>query len=388
MVVQQMFKYRIYPSDKQKTRLINSFKICKEVYNKLLSLNKTLLVTNKFDFDSLVMDLKCCDPEIKEVHSQVLQNVSDRLHKSFDNFFRRVKENAKEKGYPRFKRRINSITYPQSGFKFVNERKLYVSKIGNIPIILHRVPKGKIKTMTIKVNRANQWFAVFSCELENIGKSHSFPQNSIGIDVGLENFATLSDGEIINNPRYLIRSEKKIKLLQRRLSRKKKGSSNRRKANFRLAKQHLKVTNQRTDFLHKLSKSIVSKYSFIAVENLNVNEMVHNHWLAKSINDVSWNRFIQMLSYKEVILGGQLVKVNPRNTSKTCSKCGTIINMPLSKRNFLCPNCGFACHRDLNASLNILKVGTDCAELNACEHNVIPTSLAVVVEAGTTYDKV
>lgn len=382
MVVQQMmFKYRIYPSEKQKVRLINSFKICKEVYNTLLDLNKKLLITNKYGLDSLIIDLKCCNPTIKNVHSQVLQNVSDRLSKAFDNFFRRIKENSKEKGYPRFKSRINSITYPQSGFKFINERRLYASKIGSIPIVLHRTPKGKIKTMAIKVNKAGQWFACFSCEIPEVKVKHP-SKEKIGIDMGIESFATLSNGEFIENPKYLIKAERKLKRVQRRFSRKKLRSNNRRKYRFKLAKQHLKVFNQRTDFLHKVSYGIAKSNSFIAVEDLQIKNMVKNHHLAKSINDVSWGNFLNMLSYKAVKSGGKFVKVNPRNTSKTCSNCGTIIDMPLSNRIFKCPSCDFVCHRDLNASLNVL--GQGLSESTPVGDTVRPSFLkAGVVESGT-----
>ena len=357
MVVQKMFKYRIYPSKKQKIKLINQFKICKEIYNTLLDLNKKLWTTKKFDFDNLVKDIKTTCPEYYfQAHSQVLQNVSDRLSKAFDNFFNRIKLQKTgikiKAGYPRFKSRIQSITYPQSGFKFINERRLYASKIGNIPIILHRTPKGKVKTMTIKVNKSNQWFIVFSCEID-VPKIKHHSKKKVGIDVGIESFATLSDGEFIENPRFLIKSEKRLKLLNRRFSRKKKGSKNRKKFNFVLNKQYLKISNQRIDFLHKLSNTFANKYSSIAVEDLQIKNMVKNHNLAKHINDASWGYFIQMLSYKAIKSGGELIKVNPRNTSRICSKCGTKVDMPLSKRKFQCPKCFLVLHRDLNSSINI-----------------------------------
>ena len=225
-----MYKYRLYPSRKQKVRLLNQFKICKEIYNELLGLNKKLWTTKKFDFNGLVKDIKTTCPEhYSKTHSQVLQNISDRLSKAFDNFFRRLEERKKGKkikaGFPRFKSRIQSITYPQSGFKFVNQRRLYCSKIGNIPIVLHRVPKGKIKTLTVKVNRAGQWFAVFSSEVESPPAiEHPYKDRSVGVDVGLTNFATLTNGTSIPNPRNLVKGEKRLKRLQRQLSRKKKGS--------------------------------------------------------------------------------------------------------------------------------------------------------------------
>ena len=380
-----MYRYRIYPSRKQKVKIINSLKICKAIYNELLDISKNTYkesgkTLRKFDYN------KQLTGKYSDVHSQVKQNVSDRVHKAFKNFFRRVKDKScKEKGFPRFKSRVNSITFPQSGFKILSDKRLKLSKVGNIPIILHRVPKGKIKTLTIKQNKAGQWFATFACELPDKSTHMSTDMSThIGIDVGLESYAVLSNGEFIDNPRHILKAEKRLNLLQRRLSRKKKGSANRRKARFRLSKQHIKVANQRTDFLHKLSHRITKSYSFIAVENLNVKSMLTNHLMAKSISDASWSSFIRCLEYKAVTSGYKLVKVNPRNTSKTCSKCGTITEMPLSKREFLCPKCGFACHRDLNASINILKVGTDCPELNACEHNVRPSlGKAVVDEAGT-----
>lgn len=317
------------------------------------------MTTRKYDFNSLIIDIKTTCPEYYyQVNAQVLQNSGDRLSKAFDNFFNRVNLRKKgtniKAGYPRFKSKIKSITYPQAkgAFRFITNKKLRVSKIGNIPIILHRMPKGKIKTLTIKVNNTNQWFAYLSCEVEDKKVVHS-SKEKIGIDVGLESFITLSSGETVDNPRFLIKSEKRLKRLQRRLSRKKKGSANRRKARFRLAKQHIKVVNQRADFLHKLAHRITKSFSFIVVEDLKVNGMLHNHYLAKSINDASWNNFIQMLSYKAVTCGGQLVKVNPKGTSKTCSKCGAIMDMPPSRRKFKCSKCGFVCHRDLNASINI-----------------------------------
>lgn len=385
MVVQQMFKYRIYPSSKQKIKLINNFKICKSAYNKLLAISIDAykfgkVSLTKFDYDAINKGYS------SDVHSQVIQNVSDRVRKAYQNFFRRVKSKEKKKGFPRFKSKINSITFPQSGFKILSDKRLRLSKIGSVPIILHRVPKGKIKTLTIKVNKARQWFAIFACEIEETKALHP-SKNKIGIDVGLENFATFSNGETIDNPRFLIQSEKRLTGLQRRLSKKKKGSKNRNKARFRVAKQHLKVTNQRTDFLHKLSYRIAKSNSFIAVEDLKVTNMVKNRWLAKSISDASWNSFIQMLSYKAVRCGGQFVKVNPRNTSKTCSKCGTITEMTLNKRKFKCPSCGFVCHRDLNAAINILSVGQDLPEFTPVDDCVRPSAMkAVVNEAGTICD--
>lgn len=344
------YKYRIYPSSKQIEKIGYNFAVCKKTYNSLLSLNieaykKTKKALNKYKFNNYLKG------KHKDVYSQVIQNVSDRVSKAFQNFYRRIKDKTcKKKGFPRFKNRVTSITYPQSGFKL--KKKLYCSKIGNIPIKLHRELKGKVKTLTIKQNKANQYYACFSVEINNQKIKHK-SNNKIGIDLGLNNFIALSNGNKVNNPKYLRNSELKLKKLQRKLSRKKKASKNRYKFILRVAKLHNKIQNQRTDFLHKLSYNITKSYSLIAVENLNINGMVKNRHLSKSISDASWNTFIQMLSYKAVTCGGQLTKVNSRNTTKECSNCKSRIEMPLSKRTFSCDKCGLKLDRDVNAALNI-----------------------------------
>lgn len=391
-----MFKYRLYPSQKQQRRLFKSFAICKGVYNELLGLNKKLWLTRKFDLNSLIKDIKTTCPEhYVQAHSQVLQNISDRLSKAFDNFFRRLKDpSCKEKGFPRFKSRIASITYPQSGFQFLSDKHLKVSKIGSLPIILHRIPKGKIKTLTIKVNSAGQWFAVFSCEVSTPEVKHpSF--EAIGIDVGLEAFATLSNSpegcERIPPPKFLIKSERKLKKIQRRHSRKVKGSNNREKSRVKLARAHLKVANQRTDFLHKESCRLAKAYAFLCGEDLNITKMVRNHVFAKGIHDAGWGRFIQMLSYKAVTCGGQFIP-NPKTagSSSRCSRCGMVMEMPLSERTFQCSACGLCLHRDHNACLNHVKDTAGLAGiLTLVDTGPLQQGLPVassVVEAGTICD--
>ena len=380
-----MYKFRIYPSRRQKVRIVNAFKTCKTIYNEILALSIDTwkfgqVSLTKFDFNTYLTG------KYSQIHSQTKQNVSDRVHKAFKNFFRRVKNKEKKKGFPRFKGRVNSITYPQSGFKILSDKSLKLSKIGNIHLILHRVPKGKIKTMTIKQNKVGQWFAVFACELENRGKKHSFPQNSTGIDMGLENFAILSDGISIHNPRHIVNAEHRIKKLQRRLSRKVKGSNHRRKARFRLAKQHLKVSNTRTDWLHKLSRSLTIRYGIIAVEKLNIKGMVKNHHLAKSINDASWSQFLKMIPYKAVTSGGIVKEVEAKGTTSICF-CGQKVDMPLSKRIFHCPSCGYAEHRDIKSSFSICDRAGLARISTPVDDCVRPSLKATVLEAGTTYGK-
>lgn len=344
----RMYKYRLYPSKKQKEKLINSLKTCKTIYNELLALSIDAykfgkVSFNKFDFNNYLTG------KYLEIHSQSKQNVSDRVHKSFQNFFRRIKSKEKKKGFPHFKNRVNSFTYPQNGFKFVSDNRLYCNKIGNIPITLHRIPRGKIKTLTIKCNKINQWFACFSCEIEEISPQNNGLPN-IGIDLGKEHFIVGSDGCSIDYPFFREKANKKLKKLHRKVSKKKKGSKNRLKARIKLSKAYLKISNQREDWLHKLSYYMGNNYSIIAHENLNVKKLIESEKFSganRKTLDCAWNSFLQKLTYKAITS-----EVNPKNTTKECSNCGNLQEMPLSKRLFVC-DCGVNLHRDLNASLNI-----------------------------------
>ncbi|HLD39320.1 MAG TPA: transposase [archaeon] len=357
---QRMFKYRLYPTSKQVATLENNLSVVYFLYNKLLEAKIKAYKNGKksirkFDMNNHIVKLKRKHPELKAVHSQVLQNVSDRVDKAYQNFFRRVKKGNCRVGFPRFKsfRRYKSITYPQNGHAFIN-RKLRLSKIGDVKIVLHRLIQGKIKTLTIKRTPTGKWFAVFSCEVPVEPQKHKFPDNKVGIDVGLENFATLSNDVKIENPRYLIASERRLKTLQRRLSRKIKGSANRKKSRFPVAKLHELIANQRADFLHKLSRFFVQRYGYIAVEDLNIKGMVRHPYLAKHINDASWGTFFRNLTYKAEEAGCELVKVSPNKTSITCSQCRTDVPKTLAVRWHRCPKCGLNIHRDLNSAKLIL----------------------------------
>ncbi len=367
---QRMLKFRLYPNKPQKEILEQTLEKCRCVYNYLLAVQKatykeTGKLISQYDQNLKLTQLKSENPTLSKVHSQVLQNISKRIRDAYHNFFARRKLGFKA-GLPRFKKygRCKSITYPQSGFK-LEGKKLRLSKIGQVNIKLHRPIKGVVKTLTVKRMPSGKWFAIFSCKIHFEPKEK--PNSAVGIDVGLHHFAVLSDGQIIENPRKLRMSERKLTRVQRQFSRKKRKSRNREKARINVAQLHEKIANQRNDFLHKVTRKIADVYSSVYVEDLRITNMLKNHKLAKSIADASWGRFIQMLSYKEEESGGKVVKVNPKGTTQKCSRCGLKVPKTLAQRVHICPQCGLEICRDLNASRNLLKIPQELRESTPVE---------------------
>jgi len=361
----RMFRYRLYPSKPQSETLETQLELCRQTHNWLLASCKgtyeeTGKTLSQFDLNKNLTRLKNQRPEITQVYSQVLQNISKRIRDGYTNFHARRRAGLKA-GLPRFKKygRYKSITYPQSGFK-VEDGKLHLSKIGNIKIRLHRPVEGEVKTLTVKRHPSGKWFACFSCIVEVEPREKPF--EDVGIDVGLNSYAVLSDGTRIENPRFYRKSEKRLAHLQRKLSRKKRGSNNRNKVRLKVARLHEHIENQRTDFLHKASRQIADAYEAVYVEDLKIGNLVRNRCLAKSICDAGWGRFIGMIAYKEEESGGQLIQVNPRNTTQNCSRCGNYVEKSLSDRMHECPYCGLVMDRDLNASKNVLKIGQELSE--------------------------
>jgi putative transposase len=246
--------------------------------------------------------------------------------------------------------RYDSFTYPQSGFRLEGD-KIHLSKIGSCRVRLSRPIEGTIKTCMIK-READGWYVVFAVE-EN--QCRFFPKTgkAVGLDVGIENFATLSTGEVVENPEFLRESEGELKTAQRKVSRRRKGSKRRRKAANLLAKKHQKVARGRADFHHKRALNIVRKFDAIAVEDLNVRGMVRNHHLAKSISDAGWSQFILILTSKAESAGREVIKVNPSYTSQDCSRCGHRNKIRLATRIYRCSRCGLVIHRDRNGALNV-----------------------------------
>ena len=333
------YRFRIYPSKTAQQKLSEHLELCRWLYNRLLEeLNRAKRENRKLtqkDTQAFIVKLKEENPKLKQVYSKVLQMVNHQLWSNI-KALAQLKKDGKKVGRLRFKGKwFKTVNFNQSGFK-LEGKKLTLSKIGSVPIKVHREIEGKTKGVVIKREGSGKWHAIFQVEDE----PEHLPRTNkaIGVDMGVKHFLTDSEGRQIENPKFYQKTLKRIRIEQQNLSRKKKGSKNREKQRKKLAKVYEKLTNQRNDFLHKLSRFYVNNYDFIAVEDLNIRGMVRNHNLAQKILDASWGKFLQMLSYKAERASKMVVKVNPRGTSKE------YMSMKIE-------------YRDYRASLNILKRG-------------------------------
>lgn len=354
------YRYRLYPTKSQVTLLERTLEICRWVYNDTLALRKNAWEQERrsvslYETNKILTQWKKEKPDLNRVHSQVLQNVQMRIDLAFKAFFRRLRSGEKP-GYPRFKGkgRYDSFTYPQSGFN-LNDAHLHLSKIGDVKVILHRPIEGTIKTLTIRRSATGKWYACFSVEYDPSPAPRK--ETAVGVDVGLTSFATLSNGEKIENPRFFRTGEKALAKAQRRLSKAEKGTPERKKARKIVAHVHERIANRRLNFAHQTSRQLVNQFGTIVFEDLNIRNMQKNHCLAKSIADVAWNQFIAVTMSKAEDAGSHVILVNPRNTSQRCSRCGMIVAKTLSDRLHSCPHCGLVMDRDQNAAINILRLG-------------------------------
>ena len=315
------YKFRLYPKKEQEEKLLGTLELCRQTYNYFLfQWNRKDKIPSRFELQSQLPKLKEEKPELNNVYSKVLQMVLYQLYSNL-KVLSQLKKNGKKVGRLRFKGKgwFKSFCYNQSGFKLIKTGKrldiLRLSKIGDIPIRVHRVVEGEIKQVIIKRHNSGKWFACLCVEKE-VNAIRRERRKAVGIDLGIRHFLTDTDGRQIENPRFYERTLKRISVIQHWLSRKKKGSKNREKQRIKLAKLYERLTNQRDDFLHKLSRFYVNSYDIICVEDLQIQNMVRNHNLAQKILDASWGKFLQLLSYKAERAGGIVVKVNPRGTSK------------------------------------------------------------------------
>jgi putative transposase len=371
-------------NEKQSDKLDNLLYLARQLYNAALQQRRDAWKyqhksLNYYDQANQLKEVRNEIPEFAQLNFSATQDMLRRLDKSFKAFFRRVKI-GEVAGFPRFKgrNRFDSITFPTYGDGIkIKGNRLYVQNIGLLKIKIHRVLEGEINTVTIKRD-CDKWYVVFSdtVEIELLPVSDKV----VGIDVGLESFAVTSDGEYIENPRYLREAEAILRVSQRSVSRKKKGGNNRRKAVKLLAKKHLKVKRQRADFAHKVADNLVKNYGRIAVEDLRIKNMVRNHHLARSISDVGWGQFVSILSYKAEYAGREFVQVNPNGTSQICSGCGATVKKSLSTRIHNCPACGLSLNRDFNAALNIKRLGLSLWD-STCDSGQCVSQEAVALQA-------
>ncbi len=389
IMVRRSFQYRLSPNTGQTKALDWTLTRCRELYNACLEERREAyrmagVSISYYDQKRQLPAIKEVRPEYKDIGSQVLQDVVQRADRAFQAFFRRVKAGVdpKKVGYPRFKGkyRYHSFTLTQAGWKLParDSGRLYIGGIGHLKIKWSRPVDGQIKTVTIKRD-ADQWYVTFSCMVEQTEVATP-DRPAVGIDMGLEYYATLSNGEHIKNPRYYRAAQARIATCDRRMRTKKTysektktGGKNRAKAAIALRKAHRHVAKQRRDMQFKAVKALVATYGAIAVEALSIDNMVKRpvprpnddgtyapngaaakSGLNKSISDAAWGQFISILQYKAANAGVVVVEVNPRDTSQACSGCGARCPKTLDMRWHRCDACKLSIQRDVNAARNIL----------------------------------
>jgi putative transposase len=386
--MRKTFKYRLYPTKETEQKLFWTLTRCRELYNAALSERKDAYKyagkrVNYYDQQNDLPEIKAeIREEYQDIAAHVLQDVLRRLDKAFQNFFRRLL-NGENPGYPRFqgRNRYDSFTYPDgAGWKLTREEQgkklkgtLHLTKIGESKIILHRPIIGKIKTVTIK-REVDEWYVTFSCEVEEPEKLPTSYED-VGIDLGVTHLATLSNGEMIEHPRYYRKAQKVLEQRHQALSRKKRGSHRRDKARKAVAKAHRKIARQRKDFQQKAAKKLVERYQVLVFEDIQMGILTRKPkpkqdengtylpngasakgGLNKSILDAGWSQFVQVCTYKAAWAGRTLIKVDPKFTSQVCSGCGQARRKDLSERWHRC-DCGTELDRDVNAAINILERG-------------------------------
>ncbi len=389
------YKYRLYPTKSQITKLENTFSICRALYNyalehRISSYNRGQTV-NYYDQSASLPEIKKEYPWYKTVNAVVLQNVLKRLDTSYQNFFRRMKNSkvkSTEKGFPKFKKRgqWNSILYSDKNKIKIPTDKLTIPSLGDVKIILHRPIEGNIKNMSI-IKEANNWYVSFSVELSNNATTelNVNTSKSIGIDVGLIDYYYDSNGNSLKAPRLLRLAEKNIKRLQRKLKKcvkRSKGFYNVLKA---LKTSHAKVKYKRLDFLYKTAYELFSSNDLVIREDLQLKNLIRRPkpkldkdgktylpnnasskaGMNKSFSDASFGRFFSILDEVAIKLGKIVIKVNPAYTSQDCSDCGNRIKKSLSTRTHVCNECGLVLNRDHNASLNIKRLGLQSLGINS-----------------------
>ncbi|MGA3298291.1 MAG: transposase [Candidatus Bathyarchaeia archaeon] len=353
------YRYRLYPSGVQEMRLKRSLHALCELYNtlraeKIHQYQQNHQSLSRTKLRSLALQIRRNNPKLRQIYSQAEQNVADRVAIAFKNYFQGRARFPRSK---RFKEYM-SFTYPQSGFKLENGR-LLLSKIGKVRIFIHRPLQDTVHRLTIKY-AVGEWYAILltnRTEPVKLDINHVTNDKIRGGDLGLEQFVTLDNGESVQYPKFLLAAEERIKYLQRRLARKRKGSKRRRILVRQLARLHLHVARQREDWQNKLINTIFKECDVLVLEKLNVAGMLSNHHLAKAIMDSSWSKFASKCMRKADMLGKHVVFIDPYGTSQFCHQCLTWVPKTLADREHRCPNCDADLSRDLNSALLIRELG-------------------------------
>ena len=366
------FKFRLYPN-KEQTILINKHLGSNRfIYNYFLDkrINTYKETKQTLTYNQCSSTLTILKKEfkwLKEIDSVSLQQTLKNLDMAYQNFFRKIKKGNKNHGFPKFKSKKDNNKSYRTQCKYrdnsvpsieIKENKIKLPKIGLVKFVKSREIIGQIKNVTVSQVPSGKYFISILCEIPEPIKLLK-TDKGVGIDLGIKDFAITSEAEIIDNPKYYRKYEDKLAKLQRKLSKKQKGGKNRNKVRIKVARLHEKITNTRTDFLQKLSTRFINENQIICLEDLNVEKMLKNHNLAKSIADASWSSFVTMLNYKSIWYGREISVVDRYfPSSKLCNVCGwKYVNLDLSVRNWICPECGSNHNRDVNAAINIFKEG-------------------------------
>src|SRR5260221_3260113 len=356
--VRKSYKYKLKPTPEQERALELVLWRCRTLYNTALEQRITAwerrgISLTRYGQEAELKELRAELPEYAAIHSHVLQDVLARLDKTYQAFFRRIRE-GKTPGFPRFqgRNRYHSFTYKEYGNGArLDNGFLVLSKIGRVAVRWSRPLDGTPKTVTIS-QEADGWYVVFSCA-EVPAQPLPPTGRETGIDVGLKVFLITAEGDAVENPRHYRPGEKKLAKAQRRVSRRKKGSKRRRKAVGHLQRAHQTVQRQRADFHHKTALALLREHDVIYLEDLRVANMVRNPHLAKSITDAGWAAFRSILEGKAAYAGRRVVAVPPAYTTQDCSGCGERIPKSLSVRTHVCANCGLVPVRDANPTRNL-----------------------------------
>ena len=365
MIVRKTYKFRLYPKRSQLTLLEKQLDLCTWLYNESLTYKKKKWEEEKvnislYDLNNKLKEWKSQKPELKDIHSQVLQKIQERVDLAFKAFFQRIKK-GENPGYPRFKnkdRLIESLKFPQTGYSIVSDNKVKISKIGLIKFVYHRKVIGNIKNCILKRERSGKWYILFVAEYEK-GSDWNKTNKVVGGDLGCKTLITFSDGNKIDNPRFFKEEERGLAKVDRKISLTRELNEKELTIKYKKiqCKIHERIKNKRENYAFQTANGLVKQYDTLIFEKLDINNMNSFRGRNKSIRDAAWNELISKIVFKAENAGKQVIFVDPAYTSKTCSRCGKIHNDFDNSKDFMNCECGNHMQRDENASLNILRRG-------------------------------